>query len=130
MNKLPAGIRSTKPGPLPESNEADLKRTFNKKERDVYIHIWDGKDTVYSNQPGKFPVRLTRGYRYQMVMVHIDFNAVLAESMRNRSAAKMIRPYLALIAQVRRAGFVVTKHVLDNECSEELKKVIKERCKL
>ena len=130
MNKLPAGIRPTKPQPLPEPEEADLKRAFNKKERDVYIHIWDEKGTVYSDQPGKFPVRSTRGFRYKMIMVHIDSNEVLAEPMKNRSAAEMIRAYLALIARVRRAGFVVTKHVLDNKCSDKLKEMIKEKCKL
>ena len=83
MNKLPAGIRPTKPEPLPEPKEADLKRAFNKKERDVYIHIWDEKGTVYSDQPGKFPVRSTRGYRYQIIMVHIDSNAILVEPMQN-----------------------------------------------
>ena len=83
MNKLPAGIRTTKPGPLSEPSDADLKKAFNKKERDVYVHIWDSKDTVYSDQPGKFPVRSTRGFRYQMIMVHIDSNEVLAEPMKN-----------------------------------------------
>ena len=39
----------------------------------------------------------------------------------------MIRAYLALIAKIRRAGFEVKKHVLDNECSDELKQLIRER---
>ena len=83
LNKIPAGMQSTKPAPLPEPNEADLKKAFNKKERDVYIKVWDVKDTVYSDQPGKFPVRSASGYNYQMIMVHIDSNAVLAEPMKN-----------------------------------------------
>ena len=56
LNMVPAGTRSTKPAPLPEPNEADLKKAFNKKEKDVYIKIVDIKDTVYSDQTGKFPV--------------------------------------------------------------------------
>ena len=37
LNKIPGGIRSTKPAPLiPEPNEADLKKAFNKKEQDVF----------------------------------------------------------------------------------------------
>ena len=56
-----------------------------------------------------------------MIMVHNDSDAVLTEPMKNRSAGKMIRAYLALIARIKRAGFDVKKHVLDNECSEELK---------
>ena len=42
----------------------------------------------------------------------------------------MIRAYLALIARVKWAGYKVKKHVLDNECSDELKEMIKERCAL
>ena len=87
LNKIPGGIRSTKPAPLPEPNEADLKKAFNKKERDVFINVWDIKDAVYSDQPGKFPVRSVAGYNYQMIMIHIDSNTTHAEPMKNRSAA-------------------------------------------
>lgn len=65
-----------------------------------------------------------------MAMVHVDSNAVLAEPMKSRSAAEMIRAYLALLAKLRRAGFVPKKHILDNECSKEFKEVIRNTCKL
>ena len=48
LNKIPGGIRSTKPAPLLEPDEADLKKAFNKKEQDIYIKVWDVKDTMYS----------------------------------------------------------------------------------
>ena len=123
---VPTGTQSTKPAPLPEPNEADLKKAFNKKEKDVYIKVVDIKDTVYSDQTGRFPVRSVSGHKYIMVMVHIDSNAVLAEPIRNRTSGEMIRAYLALIARIKRAGFEVNKHVLDNECSDELKQLIRE----
>ena len=50
--------------------------------------------------------------------------------MKNRSTKEMIRAYLALIEKLRREGYAPKKHILDNECSEELKEVIQERCKL
>ena len=42
---------STKPDPEPllEVEEADVQKCFNKKERDVYIKVWEPKDTVYSD---------------------------------------------------------------------------------
>ena len=83
MNATPAGIRSTKPAPLPEPDEADLKKAFNKKERNVFVKVVDIKDTVYSDQTGKFPTRSRWGNQYIMVMVHIDSNAVLAEPLKN-----------------------------------------------
>ena len=63
-------------------------------------------------------------------MCHVDSNAVLAEPMKNKSAKEMIRAYHMLIARLHIAGFVPRKHILDNECSEELKTAIKENCLL
>ena len=86
LNQTKAGIRSTKsaPEPLLEADEADVKQCFNKKERDVYIKVWDPMDTVHSDQMGKFPVRSRRGNNYMMIMCHVDSNAALVESMKNR----------------------------------------------
>ena len=90
MNKLPAGIRTTKPGPLSEPSDADLKKAFNKKERDVYIHIWDEKDTVHSDQTYKFLICSRSGHCYPQ--------RGNAEPIENLSVAEMIGAYLALIA--------------------------------
>ena len=61
-------------------------------------------------------------------MCHVDSNAVLAEPMKNKSAKEMIRAYQTLISRLHKAGFVPRKHILDNECSAELKTAIKENC--
>ena len=132
LNQSPAGTRSTKPKPklLPKGSEPDLAKAFNKKEHDVYIEVYEPKDTIHSNQTGKFLVQSRAGHNYIMAMVHVNTNAVLAEPMMSRSAAEMIRAYRALLEKLRRAGFVPKKHILDNECSEELKEVIRDTCKL
>ena len=58
-NQSPAGTRSTKPKPEPllEPTPEELKPLLNKKERDVYIKVWNCKGTVYTDQTGKFQVR-------------------------------------------------------------------------
>ena len=88
LNQKPAGVRFTKPQPAPfaKSSARDLKQAFNKKEQDVYIKVWEAKDIVYSDQPANFLVQLHPCYSYQMIMVLIDSNAVLAEPMKNWSA--------------------------------------------
>ena len=63
-------------------------------------------------------------------MCHVDSNAVLAKPMKNRTAKEMIWAYTALIHRINKAGFIPKKHILDNECSEELKTAIKEKCLL
>ena len=96
----------------------------------MFIKIFDPSDTVCSDQTGRFPVQSRSGHKYIMAMVHVDSNAVLAEPMKNRTAKEMIRAYRALLNRLRRAGFVVQKHILDNECSAELKEEIEKTCKL
>jgi hypothetical protein len=53
-----------------------------------------------------------------MVMVEIDSNTILVELMKNRKDAKMIRAYNALLLQLKWAGIIPKKHVLDNKVSE------------
>ena len=58
LNQSPADMRSTKPKrvPLMEANPDDLKKMLGVKGQDVYIDIWDTKETIYSDQTGKFLV--------------------------------------------------------------------------
>ena len=65
-----------------------------------------------------------------MIMCHIDSNAAFAEPMKNQTGKEMIRAYLALIDRLSRAGFTPQKHIPDNECSEKLNEVIREKYKL
>ena len=63
-------------------------------------------------------------------MVHVNSNAVLAEPMKTCSTMEMITAYLALLVRLCHAGFVPTKHILDNEYFKGLKEVICNTCKL
>ena len=88
------------------------------------------KNTIYSDQTGKFPVRARSGNCYIMVMVHNDSNYTLVQPMKNRSDGEMIRAYKILLKRVQRAGLETKRHVLDNECSQALKELIRDTCKL
>ena len=60
---------------------------LGKKNRDVYIKMvdtWDMKNTIYSDQTGKFPVKSRVEIGYIMVMVEINSNYILVEPMKNR----------------------------------------------
>ena len=61
-------------------------------------------------------------------MVNIDSNAVLTEPIKNRTEGEMIHG--RTWHSYKRAGFEVKKHVLDNECSDELKQLIREKNRL
>merc|ERR1711923_175471 len=132
-----ANTRSTKTKyqsiSLPTATEEDLKPLLGKKGRDVYIKMvdtWDMKGTIYSDQTGKFPVKSRAGNRYIMVMVKIDSNYILVAPMKNKSDDKMIATYQKLLARIKRTGREVKKHVLDNECSDKMRELIKDECLL
>jgi hypothetical protein len=36
---------------------------------DVYIKMYDTRETVYSDQTGKFPLTSSKGNRYQMILL-------------------------------------------------------------
>jgi hypothetical protein len=80
---------------------------------------------IYTDQPGRFPKKSSRGNQYIMVLAEVDSNAILVEPMKNRTAGKMVRAYQVLIDRLNSAGIFPKLHILDNECSADMKKTIK-----
>jgi hypothetical protein len=60
-----------------------------------------------------------------MVLAEVDSNAILVEPMKNRTAGKMVWAYQVLIDRLNSAGIFPKLHILDNECSADIKKTIK-----
>ena len=88
------------------------------------------KNTIYTDQTGRFPVTSSSGHKYIMIMVEIDSNVIMAEPMKSKRDKEMQRAYLALLKRVKQSGTEVKKHVLDNECSAAMKELIQQTCKL
>ena len=101
-----------------------------KKERDVYIKVYDTRETIFSDQTGQFPKQSRSNNKYIMVMVEIDSNAILVEPMTSRKDKEMQRAYKKLMARLKRAGIVPKKHVLDNEVSDSMKELIRDEYKM
>ena len=129
LNQQRQGVRSTQPKAV-DFEEVDKSKTKDKKEKDVYIKVIEIKNTIYSDQTGKFPTTSRSGKKYIMVLVEIDSNAILVEPMNSKNDAEMQRAYLHLLQRLKRQGVQVKKHILDNECSESMKELIRETCKL
>jgi hypothetical protein len=77
---------------------------------------------IYTNQPGQFPKKSSRGNQYIMVLAEVDSNAM--EPMKNRTAGEMVRAYQVLIDCLNSAGIFPKLHILDNECSADMKETI------
>jgi len=132
MNHQRQGVRSTKRAAT-ELEIVDTSSETGKKERDIYtkvIDLWDDKGTIYTDQTGKFPTKSRSGNRYIMVMVAIDSHAILVTPMKNKTDQEMRLAYLSLLKRVKNAGAQVLKHVLDNECSDKMREMIRMECKL
>ena len=85
----------------------------------------------YIDQIGQFPILSSKGSIYMMVMVEIDSSYIDAEPMNNRTEDEIIKAYQKLLGRIKSTGVCnPKKHMLDNEASNEYKKVIKEQSKL
>ena len=65
-----------------------------------------------------------------MVMVTIDANAILVCPIKNRTDQELTKAYRTLLGRAKATGLEVKKHVLDNECSNAMKDLIRSECML
>eukprot|EP00804_Cyclotella_cryptica_P018466 CCRYP_004311-RB/>CCRYP_004311-RB protein AED:0.26 eAED:0.22 QI:0/-1/0/1/-1/1/1/0/535 len=129
LNKSRKNVRSTKQKPilLELFQSPQLK---GRKLRDVYTHVYDTRDTIFSDQTGKFPHRSLSGNYYLIVMVDIDSSTILVEPIKNRTDTELTRAYSSLIVRLHRSGIFPRKHVLDNEISNAMKTLITDTYKM
>ena len=88
------------------------------------------KKNIYTDQTGAFPVTAQSGARYIMVMGTIDANAILVYPIKNRTDQELTKAYRTLLGRAKATGLEVKKHVLDNECSNAMKDLIRSECML
>ena len=63
-------------------------------------------------------------------MVKIDANAILVCPIKNRTDQELTKAYRILLGGAKATGLEVKKHVLDNECSNAMKELIRSECML
>jgi hypothetical protein len=79
----------------------------------------------YSDHTGKFPVQSSRGYQYVMILYDYDTNAILSKPLKSRQASELTTAWTKLHEKLQANGFAPNLHILDNKCSEELKKAFR-----
>ena len=84
------------------------------------------RDTIYTDQMGKFRITSLRVNKHIMILCAIYGNVVLAEPMENKSEDAMVETYQNLIKRLNDAGIFPKKHVLDNKISKGYKEAIKD----
>ena len=73
------------------------KEMQGKKIHNVYVKVYDAKETTFLDQTGLFPTRSKRGDKYIMVMVEVDSNAILVEPLKSCKDDELIRGYKSLL---------------------------------
>jgi hypothetical protein len=133
--KTPSSLRYTKQTTSILDSSDDTGDSYTsallhptKKERTIIIRILDmeGKATqkIFTDQPGHYPRKSSRGNHYIMVMTKSDKDTILIKRMKNRTAREIILAYQTLIDQFRTAGIAPKLCILDNECSQDFKATI------
>jgi hypothetical protein len=127
MKKQRQNVRSTKVKVEDESNT----HTPHLKKNDVYVKIFNARDTIHTDQTGNLPVTSSRGNKFIMVLVNVDGNYIDAEPVKDHTDASLIKAYTALWNRLTASKIVTPKlHVLDNEASAAFKTAIKMNCDL
>jgi hypothetical protein len=60
-----------------------------------------------------------------MILYDFDSNAILTKPLKTRQASELTNAWTKLHTRLQSNGYAPTLHILDNECSEELKKAFK-----
>eukprot|EP00804_Cyclotella_cryptica_P002334 CCRYP_004053-RC/>CCRYP_004053-RC protein AED:0.43 eAED:0.24 QI:0/-1/0/1/-1/0/1/0/513 len=121
LNQTRKNVHSTKAKPFEETLSNQLR---GKKVKDVYVKVYDVRETVFTDQTGQFPTRSQAGNKYLMVLVDIDSSGILVEPLKNRTDPELTRADEKLLLRLKLAGIVPKKHVLDNEVSAAMKDLI------
>jgi hypothetical protein len=120
------GINSTKTQPKPEPpplQEADNKRTNNVFTIMVPLTLLEKS---YSDQTGRFPVRSSRGNQYVFIMYNYDTNSIHSQGIKDRHSNNIIDAWETTFKLLKFTGHAPKLHILDNECSGDLKNTFNE----
>jgi hypothetical protein len=122
LNQNRRNVRSTKPKhPIKELHSTQLR---GRKEPDIYTKVYNKRETIFTDQTGKFPTRSQAGHQYIMIMVEINSSAILVEPFKNHTDAELTQAYTNLMLCLHHAGIQPCIHILDNEISQAMKDLI------
>ena len=77
--------------------------------------MYDTKETMYTDQTGKFPHRSMFGNKYQMILHKIDVNSTWIEPMKNKTEGKAILDRRPALDRKKYQCKVPKNQVIDNK---------------
>jgi hypothetical protein len=106
----------------PPDNE-DLAPALGTRSHHISVMLLHDKPLLksYSDQTGQFPVVSSSGNHYLFVLYNQDTNYIHAIAIPNRQAATLRDAWETTHKLLIQQGHPPDLHILDNECSQELK---------
>ena len=100
----------------------------NIKTQDIMCWVEDITDIckTYSDQTGKFPITSSRGHKYIFVVYHFDTNVIYGIAIKSRTSTDLCAAWLQAFTLFKSHGETPNIHILDNECSEDMKTMFRE----
>jgi hypothetical protein len=101
----------------------------NIKTNDVMCSITTLKDVAkeYSDQTGKFPITSSRSHKYIFVFYHYDTHAIIGIPIKSRNTTDICAAWLQAFEICKAQGETPDIHILDNECSKDMKDMFQEK---
>jgi hypothetical protein len=119
LNQQRMNARSTKIKDDIESVNTDMDLDYGIKTNCIYAATIDAGQ-IYTDQTGRFPVISSKGNKYIMVIYEYDGNNILAEPIKNRTAAELLRAFQVMETKLTARGLTQKLTRMDNEASQLL----------
>jgi len=91
-----------------------------------FLHkIIDIRDTIYTDQTGKFTCTSKRGNNYIFITYAYDANAILVRPLKSRKGKELVDKLSEIHEYLEERGYKPNHQILDNETSQEMKAYLK-----
>ena len=108
---------------------AELQQTLTR--HNLLVKVVHVKQTVYSDQTGRFPVQSSHRNCLVMLFYDVGSNYIDAKPMKDNKVNSLIAAYKALWARVTgNREIKPNMHIMDNKAPELFKEAIRENCNL
>ena len=105
-------------------SQTDLIGVPLEKRKYLFIAVYKPRDTIYTDQTGKFPHTSSRGHNYQMVIHEINGNSTWVKPKKNKTQGEMIKAQRNSLKRMKLRVIVPLHQILDNEIFEAYKEEI------
>ena len=92
----------------------------------VFFKTVDLTGNNYADQTERLPVISSKGNKYILVSYHYESNTIHVEPLKTKSVLDLTTAYQKIHSLLTNRGLKPHTHILDNECPNVLKKVMRE----